>query len=208
MGAILEMKRYNRFGNVGRGCLSMRIGFSSSAWIVGCLIWGCANTGVETTVKKTPTPNPPAASVEPVSDKPVKEATVFLRNNRFEPAELVLMQGGRINFINQDTRTHSVTPVDGAQFLEVSTLSPGSPSGPISFFSQGDHPFRSRFSENMTGVVRVRYASGPDGTDGVLPSSAPTSTPSAAPEAQASLAPSTPPSSLTLSPTPSSSSTP
>jgi plastocyanin len=97
--------------------------------LVGCL-GGCSSSDPATPTAPT---TPPVTNVPPTppTPPPVTATIVIGSNNAFTPTEVAVAVGGRVTFINQNTRAHDITSdplhlhTDCPAVLDVGFIQPG-----------------------------------------------------------------------------------
>jgi plastocyanin len=79
-----------------------------------------------------PPPTTPPTTTNPGPPAPTLSATiVIMPNNSFQPAEVKILVGGRVTFINQNNRAHDITSdplhlhTDCPPVMEVGFIQPG-----------------------------------------------------------------------------------
>ena len=83
---------------------------------------------------------------------PVNYTTrVSIQNSTFTPADVTVMVGGSILWVNNDEAIHTVTADDGS--FDSGDLQPGASFGLI-FNTVGPHPYHCKYHVEMNGIVK------------------------------------------------------
>ena len=79
-------------------------------------------------------------------------ARISIEHGGFNPADVTVMQGGSILWINSDgEQVHTVTADDGS--FDSGDIQPGG-SFSFTFNSIGPHPYHCKYHKEMTGIVK------------------------------------------------------
>ncbi|HEV8272334.1 MAG TPA: cupredoxin domain-containing protein [Chitinophagaceae bacterium] len=83
---------------------------------------------------------------------PINYSTrISIQNSAFTPAEVTVMVGGSILWINNDNTVHTVTADDGS--FDSGDLQPSASVG-FTFNTVGPHPYHCKYHREMTGIVK------------------------------------------------------
>ena len=94
----------------------------------------------------------PDGSVHTSGSAPVTYAArIGIERNAFNPADVTVMQGGTILWVNGDTQVHSVTADDGS-FDSGDIAAGGSYS--FTFTAIGPHTYHCKYHGEQTGIVK------------------------------------------------------
>lgn len=112
-----------------------------------------ASTAASPTSSPSPTPSVTGTpSLAPSAEPSVP--TVRMRGMAFSPATLSIKKGTGVNFVNDDTAPHTVSPVGEAEFPSSGTITAGA-SKLITFNAVGTQGYDCDFHPMMTGTVTV-----------------------------------------------------
>ena len=116
----------------------------------------------------SPTPPPPGATPPPTG------ATVTMAGRVFRPSSITIAAGGRVTWLNDDTRDHTVTARDGA--FDSGFIGVGG-TFVRTFTTPGTFAYLCLIHPDMTGTVTVTGAPGATPPPPTAPPPAPTPTP-------------------------------
>ena len=101
-----------------------------------------------------------ASSLSPTSERlsaaetPVETAIVTIQGFQFQPAEIVLKQGGTVTFINKDSTPHTATPTKDAKFVGTGRLKRNEEQT-VTFDELGIQDYFCEIHPSMKGMVKV-----------------------------------------------------
>lgn len=111
-----------------------------------------ASCGSATTTS-TPTPGSSAPSPTPTTTPP--EQVVNIKDFRFDPDPIIIVQGTSLMWINQDAVNHQIFFERGPVISMSPILKPGD-SWTGTFLETGDFPYSCTVHPTMKGTVSVR----------------------------------------------------
>ena len=79
-------------------------------------------------------------------------ARIGIERNAFNPADVTVMQGGTILWVNGDTQVHSVTADDGT--FDSGDIQAGG-SFSFTFTAIGPHTYHCKYHSEQTGIVKA-----------------------------------------------------
>ena len=85
---------------------------------------------------------------------PVETAIVTIQGFQFQPAEIVLKQGGSVTFINKDSTPHTATPTANAKFIGTGRLKRNQEKTVV-FEELGIQDYFCEIHPSMKGIVTV-----------------------------------------------------
>ena len=88
------------------------------------------------------------------TETPVETATVIIQGFQFQPAEILIKQGGSVTFINKDSTPHTATPTKNAQFTGTGRLKRNQEKT-VMFEELGVQDYFCEIHPSMKGMVTV-----------------------------------------------------
>ncbi|MDX2273404.1 MAG: cupredoxin domain-containing protein [Cyanobacteriota bacterium] len=120
------------------------------------LLWSgvatAVNAGVIVWLKGLGSSGSVASSGSP--QEAATEVAVTIQGFQFLPPEVVVKQGGRVTFTNQDSTPHTATPTNGATFTGTGRLKKGE-SKVVEFTTAGVQEYFCDIHPSMVGKVTV-----------------------------------------------------
>lgn len=123
----------------------------------------------------SPTP-PPGATAPPAVTPPPGNASVTMAGRVFRPAAISIVAGGRVSWLNDDDRDHTVSARDGS--YDSGIMRAGA-SYARTFAVPGTYAYLCLIHPDMTGTVSVAPSPGTTAPPPTSPPAAPTPTPHA-----------------------------
>ena len=126
---------------------------------------GCSGSSPTSATPSTPAP-PPTPPSAPAPPAPGLSATITITaNNTFTPAEVTILVGGRVTFVNQNNRAHDITSdplhlhTDCPPMMDVGFIQPGQTkqTGVLSVARTcGFHDHRQETNQDLHGRIIVQ----------------------------------------------------
>jgi plastocyanin len=136
-----------------------------AAFLVAAALAGCASTDT-TTTSGTSTTSPTTTAPPPMMNHTVEDVTVNIQGNAFAPANVTVMVGATVSWVNKDTGVvHNVVADDGSfgsgdcpgqGCLLAGTSIIGRDAYEHKFETAGAFPYHCGVHPGMTGVVNVQ----------------------------------------------------
>ena len=139
--------------------------YRKAVWIT-VVLFAVAGCGGGNEPAAPPTPTSPTPPIAPAPPAPTLSATVVItRNNTFQPAEVTVLVGGRVTFINENNRAHDITSdpphlhTDCPPVMEVGFIQPGQTkqTGPLTVArSCGFHDHMQENNADLHGRIIIQ----------------------------------------------------